>query len=141
MHGHTGIGAGISLEGKRVAIFVSFLDHRHLYLECRTFVFLHPERLPASSCIDGECTSQSRLGQDKVGSSLSETVGDHLTLVYLFVVGIAQDDGEFLSLQRFRLQTALDGEFDDTDMHGLSGSVDASVGEQLNRCQVPHTVE
>ena len=133
LHRQPGISLGCSFHHHGVAPCISFVHLREGYLKGGPLVFFHTE---VASLAHGSYTIQSRqstLWQHEVGGSHSVIVRRDSLLCHHFPVGIIQFHLHLLVLLKGLgiSPTLIDGE-DSSGMHRLSGTIDGSVGIQID---------
>ena len=130
LHGHTGIGFGISLHLDGVAISVCLGDGGKFHLERWSFIFLHPERLAliGSICTNPEYTRESLLRQLEIHTSLSVGIGHYLLFLYSLTIGVKQTDSQFTIFDSLRGRAIFQSANQYGSMHCLPWAVDRPIG-------------
>ena len=136
LHGNTGIGTGLSLDVKRVAVLVVVLHLVELHLERRPLVFFHAEAATTILTVNMEQARKAAGGQYELGRARSVLIGCHRLLGHILPVGIIELQRQFLVRQCLMLKALNRIVVDGGHMHRLSGTIDGTVGEHLELYRV-----
>ena len=129
LHGHAGIAAHVACGHDGVASLIVLRHAGDVHLESRPLVFLHAERVPLLSDVDGELSGQALRGQRERCRGRAELVGGDGLFLHDVVVGVLQADGKLFVGQCAVVVACVVAVEDDGGVHRLSRAIDAAVGE------------
>ena len=128
LYGHAGIAQGRSLHRQRVTGGIGLLHLGEVYVERRTLVLFHLERVTLSFRLERKASRQSCRRQGELGRAGAIIIGDERFLVYHLIVRVAQGKGHGGLCPHLVVDTLDNVIEDDRGVNGLSRTVDRTVG-------------
>ena len=132
LHAYAGVRAGLTRDGQRVASLIAGLHLVEQHLVSGTLVLFHAEHLARLVSLNDEAAVQLSRRQDELCRSLTVLVGNDGLLLYDFIVGIAQAQGERAAFHAVGFHEVFGLVDKCCHIDRLSRAVDATVGIEVD---------